>query len=128
MTLGNPNIKEQDVLDTFKIVGLALFFERLNKGFDTHIEPTGKQLSASNIQKLLIARSLLNKPALLLLDEPMKLFADDVKQSLQNYLFGLKHITIIFTTNDPSIIAKCDMVIYLDKGQIQSIQNTNVSN
>jgi ATP-binding cassette, subfamily B, bacterial len=128
ITLGNTEVKEQDVLDTFKIVGLDLFFERLNKGFDTHIEPTGKQLSASNVQKLLIARSLLNQPALLLLDEPMKLFADDVKQNLQNYLFGLKDVTIIFTTNDPSIIAKCDMTIHLEKGTIHSIQNTKASN
>lgn len=128
ITLGNTNINEQDVLDTFKIVGLESFYKSLNKGFDTHLEPTGKQLSSSNVQKLLIARSLLNQPALLLLDEPMKLIAADDKQYLQNYLFGLKDVTIIFTTNDPALIAKCDMVIHLDKGQIQSIQNTNVSN
>jgi ABC-type bacteriocin/lantibiotic exporter with double-glycine peptidase domain len=128
ITLGNKEVKEQDVLDTFKIVGLDNFYKSLNKGFDTHLEPTGKQLSSSSVQKLLIARSLLNQPALLLLDEPMKLIAADDKQYLKNYLFGLKDVTIIFTTNDPALIAKCDMVIHLDKGQIQSIQNTNVSN
>ena len=128
ITLGNTNIKEQDVLDTFKIVGLDSFYKSLNKGFDTHLEPTGKQLSSSNVQKLLIARSLLNQPALLLLDEPMKLFAADDKQYLQNYLFGLKNVTIIFTTNDPSLIAKSEMVIHLEKGLIKSIQNKNASN
>ena len=128
ITLGNKEVKEQDVLDTFKIVGLDNFYKSLNKGFDTHLEPTGKQLSSSNVQKLLIARSLLNQPALLLLDEPMKLIAADDKQYLKNYLFGLKDVTIIFTTNDPALIAKCEMVIHLDKGQIQSIQNTNASN
>ena len=128
ITLGNTNIKEQDVLDTFKIVGLDSFYKSLNKGFDTHLEPTGKQLSSSNVQKLLIARSLLNEPALLLLDEPMKLIAADDKQYLQNYLFGLKDVTIIFTTNDPSLISKSEMVIHLEKGLIKSIQNKNASN
>ena len=128
ITLGNTNIKEQDVLDTFKIVGLESFYKSLNKGFDTHLEPTGKQLSSSNVQKLLIARSLLNQPALLLLDEPMKLIAADDKQYLQNYLFGLKDVTIIFTTNDPSLISKSEMVIHLEKGSIKSIQNKNASN
>ena len=128
ITLGNAEIKEQDVLDVFKIVGLDSFYKSLNKGFDTHLEPTGKQLSSSNVQKLLIARSLLNQPSLLLLDEPMKLIAADDKQYLQNYLFGLKDVTIIFTTNDPSLISKSEMVIHLEKGLIKSIQNKNASN
>jgi ABC-type bacteriocin/lantibiotic exporter with double-glycine peptidase domain len=128
ITLGNTDIKEQDVLDTFKIVGLDNFYKSLNKGFDTHLEPTGKQLSSSNVQRLLIARSLLNQPALLLLDEPMKLIAADDKQYLQNYLFGLKDVTIIFTTNDPSLISKSEMVIHLEKGLIKSIENKNASN
>ena len=128
ITLGNTNIKEQDVLDTFKIVGLDSFYKSLNKGFDTHLEPTGKQLSSSSVQKLLIARSLLNQPALLLLDEPMKLIAADDKQYVQNYLFGLKDVTIIFTTNDPSLISKSEMVIHLEKGLIKTIQNKNASN
>jgi ABC-type bacteriocin/lantibiotic exporter with double-glycine peptidase domain len=121
ITLGNPNIKEQDVLSLFKTVGLQEFFSGLKKGFDTALEPTGKQLSSSNVQKLLITRALLNSPQMLLLDEPMKLIAEDNKQTLQNYLFGLNNTTVVFTTRDEDIAAKCDMVILLEKGKIKSI-------
>lgn len=121
ITLGNPDIKEQEVLSLFEIVGLLEFFRGLKKGFDTELEPTGKQLSSSNVQKILITRALLNTPRMLLLDEPMKLIAEDNKQNLQNYLFGLEDTTVIFTTRDEDLAKKCDMVIELDKGKVKSI-------
>jgi ATP-binding cassette subfamily B protein len=121
LALGNPNIKEQDAIQLFGLLGLNDFFSSLPKGFDTDFEPTGKKLSSSTIQKLLIARALLNNPIMLLLDEPLKLFADDQKQVLQDYLFGLEAVTILFTTKDESIAKKCDVVITLEHGQIKAI-------
>ena len=41
---------------------------------------------------------------------------------LQNYLFGLKDVTMIITTKDQEIARKCDLVIHLEKGNIQSIE------
>jgi ATP-binding cassette subfamily B protein len=125
LTLGNPSINEQDVLNVFKIVGLESFFSSQKKGFDTNLSPTGKELSSSNVQKLLITRALLNNPSMLLLDEPMKLITEDKKQTLQNYLFGLSDVTIIFTTSDAELANKCDMVIVLEKGRIKSVENTS---
>jgi len=123
LTLGNPAIQEADVLKLFKIVGLESFFSSQKKGFDTDLAPTGKKLSSSTVQKLLITRALLNNPSLLLLDEPLKLIAEDQKQTLQNYLFGLTDVTILFTTKDAEIASKCDMVIELEKGRIKSVVN-----
>lgn len=127
LTLGNPSIKEQAVLNLFKVVGLESFFSSQKRGFDTDLAPTGKKLSSSNVQKLLITRALLNNPSLLLLDEPMKLIAEDQKQTLQNYLFGLTDVTILFTTSDTEIASKCDMVIVLEKGKIKSVVNPSQS-
>ncbi|MFM6995197.1 MAG: peptidase domain-containing ABC transporter [Sediminibacterium sp.] len=121
LTLGNPHIKEQEVLDLFEVVGLQTFFSGQKRGFDTELEPTGKKLSSSNVQKLLIVRALLNHPSMLLLDEPMKLIAEDQRQTLQNYLFGMRDVTIIFTTRDAEIASKCDVVIELEKGRIKKV-------
>lgn len=127
LTLGNPNIREEEVLEFFNILGLQDFFGALKRGFDTPLEPTGKKLSSSIVQKLLITRALINQPSMLLLDEPLKLIAEDQKQTLQNYLFGLENVTILFTTRDQEIASKCDMVIVLEKGHIQSIVNPSQS-
>ena len=64
---------------------------------------------------------------MLLLDEPLKLIAEDQKQTLQNYLFGLEDVTILFTTKDQEIASKCDMVIVLEKGHIQSVVHPSQS-
>lgn len=127
LTLGNPTIQEQEVLDLFKIVGLQSFFSTLKKGFDTELEPTGKKLSSSNVQKILITRALLNQPSMLLLDEPLKLFAEDEKQTLQKYLFGLDNVTILFTTRDEEIANKCNLVLVLEKGHIKSVTHPSSS-
>jgi ABC-type lipoprotein export system ATPase subunit len=91
------------------------------------MEPTGKKLSSSVVQKILITRALLNKPEMLLLDEPLKLIAEDQKQTLQNYLFGLNDVTIVITTKDQEIASKCDLVIHLEKGGIKSIEKPSQS-
>ena len=49
---------------------LTSYIKTLPKGLDTRIFPEGKQLSSSNAQKLLLARSIINKPRLLFFEDP----------------------------------------------------------
>ena len=119
LSVGNENIEEKEVIGIFKMIGLNDYFKNLPNGFDTNLEPSGKRLSSSIVQKILITRALLNSPQLLLLDEPLTALSPSERNNLTEYLFGLNNTTIIIATKNNDLAEKCDVVISLENGRMQ---------
>jgi len=80
-------------------------------------------LSGGQKQRVALARSIVRKPKLLLLDEPLSALDDEMRFKLQDYIlqahkyFNLT--TILVSHNIPEIFKLSDKVIVLDKGKIQ---------
>lgn len=119
LTLGNPQRKIEDVLEAIQRVGLDDDISRLREGLNTHIVSGGKGYSSSFIHKLILARCLVKKPSLMILND----FFSGLKKKEKQELIGaaIHHDspwTLLAVSNDPQVMAVCDRVIILHDGTI----------
>ncbi|MGB4773362.1 MAG: ABC transporter ATP-binding protein [Chitinophagaceae bacterium] len=120
ITMGDNSIQPTEVMVLSEKVGLKDFLEEQHDGFETVLDPVGKRLSRSVIQKILLLRALVNEPRLLLLEEPWTGFEKQMEEQIKNYLLNQNECTIMVATNDAEFAAKCDVVLYLVDGQLRN--------
>jgi ATP-binding cassette, subfamily B, bacterial len=112
ITMGQPGIDLQQIINLFKEVGLAEFLSTLPEGFDTWLDPTGKRLSRNVVNKILLVRALVGQPRLLLLEEPWTHIEEPFRsQIIRLLLKDYPNTTILVVSNDPEFTRLCDKVI-----------------
>ena len=122
ITMGAENIPVDHIVDISEKVGLRNFIATLPAGFDAKLDSVGNKLSDKIIQKILLVRSLVNHPRLLLLEEPFEGIEDQIKASIVSYLLSsMSSTTAFICTNDSDFASKCDKVIYLENGMIKAM-------
>ena len=106
-------------------VGLTEYISTLKNGFDTPLYATGRKLPGHAIKKILLVRALLNKPRLLLLEEPwIGLEKTNQAQTREFLLHELKKTTVVVITRDIEYAKSCDKIIHLKKDGCQvSVNN-----
>lgn len=108
----NPNIStKEEVEDLIELLGLH---EHLNKRID--------QLSGGQKQRVALARTLVMKPKILLLDEPLSALDGVIKESIKEKIKTIAkefHLTTIIVTHDPEeALTLSDHVMIINKGGI----------
>lgn len=116
LTIGKENIDKQYLMFLCKETGLLSFLESLSNGFDTELDPTGKRLPKTIIQKILVVRCLIHQPDLIIAENPWSDLGSPVKESIQRLLLN-SSATVIVGTNDESFIKSCNKIIQLEKKQ-----------
>ena len=103
---------------------LTSFIKTLPNGLKTPIFPDGKQLSSSNIQKILLARCVLHKPRILFLENPTDKMDVATSQEIIAFLMDPNQKwTVVVTSNNKQFSAKSNRVITMEKGKISNILN-----
>lgn len=126
LLLGNSNVSDQECYDVLKEVNLSYLIERSPKKLDMQIGESGTTLSGGERQRLAMARSLLSKAKIVLLDEltsnldsineiGMKKAIDKMRESK----------TIIVVAHRLSTIVDSDIIYVLEHGRIVGSGNHN---
>jgi ATP-binding cassette, subfamily B, bacterial len=115
IVLDNPRITTERVVMLSEKLGLQDYVASLPQGFDTMMDPVGKRLPFSVIQKIKLVRAVAAEPRLLLLEEPWEGMEIGYRERLENLLRNdLPNTTVITASNDAAFMASCDRVIQLD--------------
>lgn len=121
---GRTHITPGEIIELAEKTGLSGFLDQLPEGFQTRLAPNGKNLPGHYIKRISLLRALLNKPALLLLEDPWEGLAGHERQKLTQYLKGKPdHATIVVATGEQAFLEDCDYRILLSDGTATLTEN-----
>jgi len=96
LLVAQPEATDQQIIDALHQALLSEFLDRLPTGLDTVLDPRGKGLSAGEKQRICIARMLLKKAPIMILDEPWSNLDDEARRKLARLLNSMKKQTTLF--------------------------------
>lgn len=122
ITFGNTTISQKDLQWTIEAVGLVEFVKKQPKGLNTIIYPEGKQIPNTVAKKIVLARSVVHKPKLLLLKDPLNQFDEIEALRIMNFLIDKSNPwSLVVVSQDPKWVGRCEKIITMDHGKIVSV-------
>ncbi len=117
ITFADPYASYDDVIKVIEEVGLKDDIEKMPMGLYTFVSDDNLTISAGQKQRILLARALLKKPHLLVLDEATNALDNVTQAAVTQYLENLE-TTAVIIAHRLSTIKKCDNIIVIDGGKI----------
>lgn len=122
VALGFPDATEDDVREALRVAKADGFVAELPWGLDTRIGEQGLSLSGGQRQRLALARAVVGRPAVLVLDDPLSALdvhtEAEVERALRTVLHG---VTALVVAHRPSTVQLADRVAMLADGRITAV-------
>ncbi len=119
ITLGNPTITREQVLDAAEMVGARKFIERLPGGLEYNVMERGATLSVGQRQLISFVRAMVYNPEIIILDEATSSVDSETEELIQDSIEKMmRGRTSIVIAHRLSTIQKADKIIVMNKGEI----------
>ena len=119
IAFGLDVVSDEEILEAAKISCCLDFINKLENGFDYYLSENGRELSGGQRQALTLARAIVRKPKILLLDEPTSSMDQSTeKLVIDNLNTYFSDQTVILVTHRMSLLKMVNRVIALDDGKV----------
>ncbi len=119
ITMGNPGISEEEMIRIAKVCHIDSFIRRLPKGYDTMVSENGEDFSQGQRQLLCIARVMMSKPSMLILDEATSSIDTRTELKIQDAFNAMMEgRTSFIVAHRLSTIRNADCILVMKDGHI----------
>ncbi|MFF3391826.1 ABC transporter ATP-binding protein [Streptomyces sp. NPDC002669] len=117
-----PDATEAEIAEAVELAGLTEVVAELPDGLDTLLGDQGTGLSGGQRQRLCVARALLQKPDVMLLDEATAHLDSDAEAALRDSLRGIAgRCAVVAIAHRISTVAEADRIVVLDEGRVRAV-------
>ncbi len=122
ITMGRPSATFENVQWAIENLGLSPFIKSLDKGYDTKIFPQGKQFSKGIVDKLILARSIADKPKLLLVKDVFSSLVGEERKQIMEFLTDKSNPwTLVIASRDGYLRDKVNQVVLVENQSLRKI-------
>lgn len=120
LTFGDDSISSEEINHVLQKTGLLNFVKSQPQGLRTMLYPEGKKLSLTASKKIVLARSILKKPKLLLLKDPLEQFENEEAHRIMDFLTDPSNPwALVIVSYNMDWKTKCTRIINLENGRIE---------
>lgn len=119
LRLGNESATLEEIMEVCKVTTVHDFVNNMPLRYNTHLDENGANLSGGQRQRLALARALIKKPDILILDEATSNLDSTTEKSIETLIKeNFQDMTIIIIAHRLSTIRSCDRIYVLNEGSI----------
>ncbi len=119
LTFGLENVNMEEVIHCAKMAQIHEFVNALPLRYETHLDENGSNLSGGQRQRIAIARAMLKRPDILILDEATSNLDAVTEKAIQETIDSYsEQMTTIIIAHRLSTIRRCDRIFVMEKGNI----------
>lgn len=116
---GKPDSSDEEFVEAVSLAGATRFIKGLSEGLDTKVGDHGTLLSGGERQRVGLARALLGKPGLLILDEAASALDAQTENDVMKAVASLKgSTTVIMIAHRLSLVRLADIIVVMEQGRI----------
>jgi ATP-binding cassette subfamily B protein len=122
ITLTNPEATSEEIIEAATIAAAHDFIMDLPAGYSTQVGERGSGLSGGQRQRIAIARTILQKPRMLIMDEATSALDYQTERVVsENLMQALQGCTVLFITHRLSSIVNADMIVCMGQGAVLEV-------